>query len=385
MKQRDKHNILHVLTIYYQLHYFIGDQFTHFKNRGYNEHVICSADSRLDAYAQKMGFQYMATPINRSISIVDDLRAIWQICRYIRKHRIGIVVGHSPKGGLLAMIAAWLCRVPLRVYFRHGIVYETAHGLLRQVLINCDRLTSLCANRIVCVSQSVCERSLADHLNPARKQLTLGAGTCTGIDTGGKFNPQNINEDKLNRMRAKWGLKDSDWVIGYTGRMVKDKGIPELVDAFDTIRRNHPTAKLLLMGPLDHRDVLPERIEKRIKSGNGIVWTDFIDEDQEYFYAMMNVYVLASFREGFPIGALEAQSMGVPVITTRSTGCRDAILSGKTGQFVEINSKSIGEMLTNFITDGLDKKYSADARKWVVGNFDYSQIWHHLDILYKAD
>ncbi len=385
MKHRDKHNILHVLTIYYQLHYFIGDQFTHFKNRGYNEHVICSADPRLDAYARKMGFQYMATPINRSISMVDDLRAIWQICRYIRKHHIGIVVGHSPKGGLLAMIAAWLCRVPLRVYFRHGIVYETAHGLLRQVLINCDRLTSLCANRIVCVSPSVCERSIADHLNPKRKQLTLGSGTCTGIDTGGKFNPANIDDNKLNEMRAKWGLTASDWVIGYSGRMVKDKGIPELVAAFEAIKESYPEAKLLLMGPLDPRDVLPPHIEKRIKSGDGIVWTDFIDEDQEYFYAMMNVYVLASYREGFPIGALEAQSMGVPVITTRSTGCRDAILSGKTGQFVEINSKSIGNALTNFIAHGLDKKYSTDARRWVVDNFDYSQIWHHLDNLYNAD
>ncbi len=385
MKHRDKHNILHVLTIYYQLHYFIGDQFTHFKERGYNEHVICSHSPRLDGYAKKMGFQYMATTINRSISIGDDLRAIWQICRYIRKHRIGIVVGHSPKGGLLAMIAAWLCRVPLRVYFRHGIVYETAHGLLRQVLINCDRLTSLCANKIVCVSPSVCERSIADHLNPARKQLTLGAGTCTGIDTGGKFNPHNINESKLDEMRAKWGLKDSDWVIGYTGRMVKDKGIPELVDAFETIRKQHPKARLLLMGPLDHRDVLPERIERRIKSGEGIVWTDFIDEDQEYFYAMMNVYVLASYREGFPIGALEAQSMGVPVITTQATGCRDAIICGKTGEFVEINSNDISTILVRFIEQNLDKKYGPDARKWVVDNFDYSQIWHHLDNLYKAD
>ncbi len=385
MKNRDKHNILHVLTIYYQLHYFIGDQFTHFKERGYNEHVICSYSPRLDGYAKKMGFRYMATPINRSISIIDDLRAIWQISRYIRKHRIGIVVGHSPKGGLLAMIAAWLSRVPLRVYFRHGIVYETAHGLLRQVLINCDRLTSLCANKIVCVSQSVCERSIADHLNPAHKQLTLGAGTCTGIDTGGKFNPRNINDDKLNEMRAKWGLKESDWVIGYTGRMVKDKGIPELVDAFDAIRKQHTEAKLLLMGPLDHRDVLPERIERRIKSGDGIVWTDFVDEDQEYYYAMMNVYVLASYREGFPIGALEAQSMGVPVITTRATGCRDAIISGKTGEFVKISSNDISTALTRFIEQNLDIKYGPVARKWVVDNLDYSKIWHHLDNLYKAD
>ena len=116
-------NILHVVNIYFVLPYFIGDQFTYFKERGYRMNVVCSPSEYLADYAKKQGFDYIETPVNRSISIKQDLASIRNICKFIRKQKIDIVVGHTPKGALLAMIAGWLCRVPKRIYFRHGLVY----------------------------------------------------------------------------------------------------------------------------------------------------------------------------------------------------------------------------------------------------------------------
>lgn len=379
MKHNDK-NILHVVNIYFVLPYFIGGQFAYFRQKGYRMFAVCSESEYLDGYAREQGFGYKVVPVKRSFSVKQDVKSIRQICSYIRENEIGVIVGHTPKGGLLAMLAGWLMRVPRRIYFRHGLVYETSHGLKRFVLMTVDRISSACATKIVCVSPSVLQRSIEDHLAPADKQLVLGNGTCSGIDTQGKFCPEKINGDHLAAMRRRWGIADGDWVIGYTGRLVKDKGIIELVSAFRKLKKRYRNMKLLLVGMFEVRDALPEDIQDDIKNDPQIVWTDFQNTDQEYFYAMMNVYVLASYREGFPTGVLEAQSMGVPVVTTRVTGCRDAIVEGRTGLFAEHSADSIAEAITEIH----DKKVVSGtaARKWVVEKFDNLIVWNEIEKLY---
>lgn len=379
MKHNDK-NILHVVNIYFVLPYFIGGQFAYFRQKGYRMFAVCSESEYLDGYAREQGFGYKVVPVKRSFSVKQDVKSIRQICSYIRENEIGVIVGHTPKGGLLAMLAGWLMRVPRRIYFRHGLVYETSHGLKRFVLMTVDRISSACATKIVCVSPSVLQRSIEDHLAPADKQLVLGNGTCSGIDTQGKFCPEKINGDHLAAMRRRWGIADGDWVIGYTGRLVKDKGIIELVSAFRKLKKRYRNMKLLLVGMFEVRDALPEDIQDDIKNDPQIVWTDFQNTDQEYFYAMMDVYVLASYREGFPTGVLEAQSMGVPVVTTRVTGCRDAIVEGRTGLFAEHSADSIAEAITEIH----DKKVVSGtaARKWVVEKFDNLIVWNEIEKLY---
>ena len=379
MKHNDK-NILHVVNIYFVLPYFIGGQFAYFRQKGYRMFAVCSESEYLDGYAREQGFGYKVVPVKRSFSVKQDVKSIRQICSYIRENEIGVIVGHTPKGGLLAMLAGWLMRVPRRIYFRHGLVYETSHGLKRFVLMTVDRISSACATKIVCVSPSVLQRSIEDHLAPADKQLVLGNGTCSGIDTQGKFCPEKIDGDHLAAMRRRWGIADGDWVIGYTGRLVKDKGIIELVSAFRKLKKRYRNMKLLLVGMFEVRDALPEDIQDDIKNDPQIVWADFQNTDQEYFYAMMNVYVLASYREGFPTGVLEAQSMGVPVVTTRVTGCRDAIVEGRTGLFAEHSADSIAEAITEIH----DKKVVSGtaARKWVVEKFDNLIVWNEIEKLY---
>ena len=147
-------NILHVINISFVLRHFIGDQFFYFPKKGYRFFVACSPGEDLAVQAEKYRFEYLATPIERKISLGNDLRSIRAIMRYIREKHIDIVVGHSPKGALLAMLAARLCRVPKRIYFRHGLVYETTHGFKRFILQAVDRFTSRCATQVVCVSPS---------------------------------------------------------------------------------------------------------------------------------------------------------------------------------------------------------------------------------------
>lgn len=380
MKYNDK-NILHVVNIYFVLPYFIGGQFKYFKNKGYNFYVVCSKSEYLAEYARENSFDYRVLPVLRSINIIQDLKTVIGICHYIKVKQIGIVVGHTPKGGLLSMIAGWLMRVPKRIYFRHGLVYQTSHGLKRFVLMSVDRLASLCATKIVCVSPSVLQQSIKDHLASPSKQIILHKGTCCGIDTEGKFNPKNIDSQKLSRMKSKWGINDNNWVIGYSGRLVRDKGIIELVRAFRKLKKANANYKLLLVGMFEVRDALPDDVQQDIKNDTQIVWTDFQNSDMEYFYAMMNVYVLASYREGFPTGVLEAQSMQVPVITTRATGCCDSIQEGETGLFVEHDISQLAAAICS-IHDARSGVSGEKAREWVRKNFENHVVWNEIEKLY---
>jgi glycosyl transferase group 1 protein len=381
MKHNDKH-ILHVVNIYFVIPYFLGGQFEYFRELGYELDVVCSKSPYLDPYAKQHNFGYREIPILRSINPIQDFKSIRQICHYIKDRQVGIVVGHTPKGGLLSMVAAWLMRVPKRVYFRHGLVYQTSSGLKRFILMSVDRIASLLATKIVCVSPSVLEQSIKDKLSPAHKQIVLGKGTCSGVDTQGKFNPQNINPEKMSLLKQKWGIDGSDWIVGYTGRLVRDKGIMELVDAFDLVKVNNPRLKLLLVGMFEERDALPQEVQNRIKNDPQIVWTDFQNEDMEYFYAMMNVYVLMSYREGFPTGTLEAQSMGVPVITTRVTGCCDSIVEGETGVFVSREPEELGKVI-KAMSEGEITFSTERTRSWVMDNFDNLRVWEEIKKLYE--
>ena len=361
------------------MHYFIGEQFLYFRQKGYRFFVACSPSEELASLAEQYRFDYIATHIERKMSPWHDIQSLFAIARYIRRQQIDIVVGHSPKGALLAMLAARLCRVPKRIYFRHGLVYETAHGLKRFILQAVDRFTSRCATQVVCVSPSLMRKSLEDRLDNPAKQILLGAGTCGGIDTRGKYNPEHIEAQKLSALRAQYVITDTDFVIGYTGRLVRDKGIMDLLDAFDRLPEDLH-ARLLLVGPFEERDALPQTAKQRILNDPRIVFTGLIHTGIEYFYAMMNVYVLASYREGFPIGALEAQAMQVPVVTTRETGCIDAIMEGQTGLFTTHAPADIANIIMQ------TKRYpemGAEGRKWVAANFDHLIIWKHIEEIYQ--
>lgn len=270
-------------------------------------------------------------------------------------------------------------RVPNRIYFRHGLVYETSYGLKRFILMTVDRLASFCSTKVVCVSPSVLRRSIENHLAPAKKQIILGKGTCNGVDTVNHFNPAIIDQTKVAALRAKYGIEEGNFVIGYSGRLVRDKGIIELVRAFDRLQ-DADNCKLLLVGMFEVRDALPKDIQERIKNDKRIIFTGFINGGMEYYYSLMNVYVLASYREGFPTGVLEAQAMEKPVITTRVTGCCDSIIDGRTGLFVDIAPEDLVRKL-----DMIRKENVIDGRngrKWVVENFDSRLVWKEIEKLY---
>lgn len=374
--------VLHVSNIYFTLPYFIGKQFLYFKSKGYEMHAICSKSEYLEGFAEEMKFLYKEIPITRKISPFRDIISIYKIYKYLRENDIDIVVGHTPKGALLSMIAAFMARVNIRIYFRHGLVFETSTGIKRKILVGIEKLTSFFSNKIVCVSPSVYQKSLEYRLNKENKQLVLGKGTCTGIDVENKFNPQFIDSKQKDNLRIKYGIKESDFIISYCGRLVKDKGIVELMDAFLELNRKNSNYKLLLVGMFEERDALPDRVKQEIITNRSIIYTGFINEDIQYYYSLMNLFVFPSYREGFGMVVLEASAMNVPVIVSKSTGCVDSIKEGVTGEYTEINKGDIIETVEFVIANQKQKKYGINGREFVINNFKDIDVWQEIEKMY---
>lgn len=377
-------NILHVVNISFVIPYFLGKQLLFFKERGYNEHIICSPSNDLENLSNELGFYFKEVEVVRKISLWKDLMAVFKVMKYIKLNSIDIVIGHTPKGALIAMLASFLMRVPVRIYFRHGLVYETSAGFKRKLLMKIDKIAARLSTQIICVSPSICKRSLEDKLNPIKKQCLLFKGTCNGIDIE-RFNRKSLELNRIMRIRNCLNIDSANFVIGFTGRLVKDKGIIELVYAFKKLSGIYNNISLLLVGMLEERDALPDEVVNLIKETPAIIHTGYVPNASiEYYYALMDVFVLPSYREGFPTSVLEASAMQLPIITTKATGCIDSIVSGQTGVFVEHDSKCIAMAIEKFYLDrNLQYSYGQNGRNFVVDNFEQSMIWHAIEAIYN--
>ena len=245
-----KKSILHVVNISFVLPYFIGDQFDYFENKGYKMHVACSPSNHLRQFANQKRFNVLEIGILREIKISQDIKAVIALVRYIKKHQIDIVIGHTPKGGLIAMLAAYICKIERRIYFRHGLMFETSSGFKKLIFKCIERLTGHMANKVVCVSSSVLSKSIDNNLSKKGSNLLLNKGSCNGIDIYNKYNTALYTSDAIQSLKSKYGINKEDFVIGYIGRLVNDKGIPELIEAWKILKQSIALPKLILVGHL---------------------------------------------------------------------------------------------------------------------------------------
>jgi glycosyltransferase involved in cell wall biosynthesis len=371
-----KEKILHIITVSFVINHFFGKQFLYLKEKNGNEyHLGCTPSEDFIELSNELGYTPFGVEITRSISPIKDLKAIVKIYQYIKTNKIDKVVGHTPKGGMVAMIASILADVSERIYFRHGIIYETSTGFKRILLKSIDRLTGSLATKVVCVSNSVKEISQKDYLNNPYKNLVLGLGTCNGIDTEERFNPSKKDEKIINGLKSKYGITPEDKVVGYVGRLVKDKGIDDLIKAWGIVKNNFPKAKLLLVGPIEEKDSISEYSKKQIVSDSSILFTDFIKDASPYF-SLMDVFVLPTYREGFPTVSLEASSMSLPVVITKATGCKESIIGNKTGLFISNEPKDISDKILFYLENSkIAQQHGEQGRSFVQENFEQTLIW----------
>ena len=377
--------VLHVFTLLTTPESFFYGQFGYLAEHGHEIHLVTDDEEDIE-FSRRNHIIYNRIPIIRAISPMGDIGTIKKLMQLIRREKYDAVFGHTPKGAMVAMIAAKLAGVKTRVYYRHGLIYTTAKGLKRSILKTVERLTAACATHIVNVSPSLSKLAVKDHLNSDRKQTVIGLGTCGGIDTIDIFNPTKVSQEKVSALRHALGVPDNAYVVGFCGRLCRDKGIIELIEGFRIFQQAHPdiVSCLLLVGPYDARDILPPQVKDEIEENHSIVAPGSVSHHfLPDYYSLMDVFVFPSYREGFGMTVLEASAMRIPVLVSRSHGCVDSIRENITGCYIDLTSQSIASGLTDMLDQQLRQRLGNSGRDFVTQNFERTRMWPKILDLYK--
>jgi glycosyltransferase involved in cell wall biosynthesis len=334
------------------------------RDAGFRVSVLSGPGQQLDQIARTEQVSVFSVAMKRGISPLRDVVALVRIWRLIRLLRPDIVEFSTPKARLLGILAARFCGIRARIYVLKGLRLETAQGFRRRLLGWAERIAAGSAHRVVCNSPSLRERALAMRMGSPSKVILLGKGSSNGVDLA-RFVPG------ASDVRKQLGIEHGAPVIGFSGRLTADKGLPELLEAFAVILHDIPDAYLLLVGWFDAaEDALQSRIRARIEGHPRIICTGFVYDTAAY-YRVMDLMVLPSWREGFPNAVLEAAASGVPVIATRCTGSRDAVIPDVTGLLVPVGRpEAICDAVLNLMGNPDRRRgMSAAARAWVAENY----------------
>jgi glycosyltransferase involved in cell wall biosynthesis len=349
------------------------------REAGFRVTLVCSPGELLDKAAISEGVETIALPISRRIAPMADLVSLIRICRLLRRLRPDMTEFSTPKAGLLGTVAAWLCGVPLRVYLLRGLKLETASGFKRELLLATERVAAACAHIVLCNSESLLGEAEELGVAPLSKLHMLGKGSGNGVDTR-RFSPG------MSNVRERFGIPAGAPVVGFVGRLTRDKGLPELVRAFEEILKSQPKAYLLLVGWFDvAEDAIGEELRREIDSHPRICCTGFV-EDTAPYYRAMDVMVLPSWREGFPNAALEAAASGIAVVCTFSTGARDAVIPELTGLLIPPGyPKAITEAVVKLLGDPeMRARMGAAGRAWVLENYKCECVQGQLVRFYRS-
>ena len=312
--------------------------------------AFASEDGFFNKFCKEEGFTPYTISLKRRITPLADgisLLKLWFKLIHIQPK---IVHAHTPKAGLVGMVAACLARVPVRLYTVHGVPLETATGLRFFLLWLSDCIAFVCATDLLCVSHSVKAKIQHLKLPRARKARVLLEGTACGVDDEKKF--AFFPQEKLSKrayIREKYSIPEKAIVMGFIGRFVKDKGIAELVDAWRKVSQTEENFWVIMVGCKDSCGGTDNRTLQDIQDEKQWISTGW-DEDTAQYYSAMDFLVLPSYREGFPTVVLEAAALEVPSVVTDATGCIDAVIHEQTGLVVPVkDSVALADAFQKYI------------------------------------
>jgi len=342
--------------------------------------AVSSESDNLRHFSEEEGIRYKHIPMKREISLFADVVSLFRWIWLLLKERPYIVHGNTPKASLLSMVAAWLTCRPVRIYMCHGLRYQGTQGKLRKLLMMMEKITCRCATHVISVSNGVADIMVQDGLCPKDKMRVIGYGSAGGVDVE-KYNSNAIVAD----IRSELKIPENAFVFTFVGRIVKDKGINELVSAFDNISKNYPNTHLLLVGPVESvQNPVDESTLKTIEQNENIHAVGMQNDVRPYLKAS-DVFVLPSYREGFGMVLVEAGAMGLPCITTDITGCNEIIVPGENGAIVPPwNMEALREEMEKWVANpDMVKKMACNARKMVSERYDNRIVREQYFEFYK--
>lgn len=340
----------------------------------YEIHLVANLNEKeLSNYNHPKLTSVQHIQIERKITIVNDLKALWETTKYFKKNQFDAVICFTPKAGLIGITASWLAGIKNRIHFFTGQVWHTKKGLFKVFLKLLDKIVVAFSTKIIVDGKPQQDYLIANKIITQKNSITLGKGTISGIDVT-KFSP---NEDFRKQERERLGIRDTDIVFLFLGRLNKDKGILDLVDAFYQLDQKYNNVKLILVGPDE------EAIEDQIKKSKHFTHSISFYGSTNYpetVYPIGDVFCLPSHREAFGLSIIEASACGLPIICSDTYGLNDSIVDGYTGiRHITHNSESIfNAMETLYNNEEKRRVFGKNGRTYVLNNFSreaITEIW----------
>lgn len=323
----------------------------------------------------------MIHPLVRPISLQNDFKALLQLIKVIRQEKPDIVHANTPKASLLSMLAAWWCDVPHRIYTVTGLRFETATGLFRWLLITMERITCTCATKVVPEGEGVKKTLIKEGITKKPLQK-LHNGNINGIDIE-YFSPNKIISSEAEEIKKKIG---GTFTFVFVGRLVKDKGIVELVDSFKQLNSEFPETRLLLVGPReDELDPLPKHTLNEIFTNHNIYSAGYQNDVRPWLMAS-DALAFGSYREGFPNVVIQAGAMGLPSVVTDINGCNEIIKEGVNGYIVpKQDTEALYTGMKRLYTDQAKTGEMAGvAREMIASRYDQKDVWKATLQMYQT-
>jgi len=368
-KEHEKEKFLIVTTVPGSLHFFRGQ--IEVLKKGFDVEFVSSPSDKFNYYCDLESVVGHGVEMKREISPLNDIKSLFKLIKLFKRIKPKVVHGNTPKGALLSMFAAKITSVPYRFYYVHGLRYHGESGFRRKILMYIEKFTCKMATNVFSVSYGIKDALKKDKIC-SKKINMIWNGSINGIDTN-FFNPKNIDEQSL---KAKLKLNSNNFVFGFIGRIVKDKGINELVEAFVEINKENNNTKLLLVGGYEESDPVLPTIKHEIENNENIIHVG-LQKDVRPYLKMMDLFVFPSYREGFGISLMEAAAMNVPAISSNITGCNEIIEEEYNGKLIA--SKSVDE-LKNAMIDLMHSKdkleqMSSVSRQYVIDKYEQNKLW----------
>lgn len=343
--------------------------------------AISSQRENLEAAGLKYGVKVHYIPMEREISLLIDSFALLRFIQYFRRERPTVVHGNTPKGGLLSMMAAWITKVPVRIYVCHGLRYQGCEGFKRKLLMLMEKISCCCATHVITVSYGMKKMLKEDRITD-KEPIVVWNGSISGVDAE-RFDPgRQFDKEKI---RDSIGLASDNFVLTFVGRIVKDKGIDELVDAFTALVEKHPDMRLVLVGTIEEEgNPISPSAKKTIQNHPAIIALGERYDIPEIL-SVTDLFVFPSYREGFGLSLMEAGAMGVPAVATDIIGCNEVLVDGETGVLIPPHSSTdivnvVDKLYTN---KDLMKLMGENCRAHILSKYEAKKLLKEYVNLYN--
>ena len=375
----NKQKLIRITTVPISLDKLLEGQMK-FMNSYYDVTAISSDKNGLEKVGHKEGINTYTIEITRKITPLKDLLALIKLYVFLRKQKPKIVHTHTPKAGVIGMIAAWLANVPIRLHTVAGLPLLEINGLKRVLLNYIERLTYGCATRIYPNSYGLLKIIIENKFAKPSKLKVIGNGSSNGIDTD-YFNPSLYIKEKKTQLKQKLKIKKTDFTFIFVGRIVGDKGVNELTKVFDDLSKQNKNIKLILVGTFeDELDPLQKDTKRILNNNKQIILTGYQNDVRPYL-SIANVLVFPSYREGFPNVVMQAGAMEVPAIVSNINGCNEIIENNVNGRIIPVKDvKALKNEMMFFLKISENKMIEMRklSRSKILNKYNREIVWEAL-------